>query len=219
MTKMRLVRNIAAILATLLALVTLTLAPAKAQMTPTGDEFSTLGTVSIATALQLDAPAFDTNWHDHDILVHLLNLVLAAKPDSSLKVLTDGTTPLTVLAPDDFAFRSLAGYRNGRGIVLSTEARVYAFVSKLNVNTLEKILNYHIVPSEVLEAMDLLASNGLTLPTREGSPIRISVATTVRLIDMSTRNRDSLVQLSYLDINRGNRQVAHSISAVLLPSF
>ena len=202
-----------------MALLTLSLSPAKAQMTPTGDEYAALGTVSLAAALKLDQPAFDTNWYDHDVLVHLLNRVLAAKPNSPLAVLKDGTVPLTVLAPDDFAFRSLAGYRNGRGVVLSTEARVYAFIARLHIDTLERVLKYHLIPSGVIPAMDLLASNGLSLPTQEGSPIRVSIATSVRLVDVSTRPRESLVRLSDLDINKGNRQIAHSISAVLLPSF
>lgn len=212
-------RTFAAITATVIALITLSLSPAKAQMTPTGDEYASLGTVPLAAALNLSAPAFDSNWQDHDILVHVINRVLAAKPTSSLAVLADGTVPLTVLAPDDFAFRSLAGYRNGRGVVLSTEARVYAFIAKLSINTLERVLKYHVVPSEVLGAVDLLAANGLSLPTVEGSPIRISIATSVRLLDVSSVKRESLVRLSDLDINKGNRQIAHSISAVLLPSF
>lgn len=216
---MRRVRNIAAIAATLVALLALSISPAKAQMTPSGDEFAEFGTVSLATALKLNQPAFDTDWKDHDILVHLLNRVLAAKPNSPLAVLKDGTVAVTVLAPDDFAFRSLAGYRNGRGIVLSTEARVYAFIARLHIDTLERVLKYHLVPSGVIAAMDLLASNGLTLPTQEGSPIRVAIATSVRLVDVSTRTRESLVHLSLLDINKGNRQIAHSISAVLLPSF
>jgi len=188
-------------------------------MTPTGDEFAALGTVSLAAALKLDAPAFDSNWADHDILVQLINRVLAAKPDSPLKVLKDGTVPLTVLAPDDLAFRALAGYRNGRGIILSTEARVYAFVAKLQINTLERILKYHIVPFEVIGAVDLLSANGVTLPTEEGSTIKISIATSVKLVDSGVQRRDSLLRLSLTDINKGNRQVAHSISGVLLPSF
>lgn len=216
---MRTIRNIAAIAAALVALLTLSVAPVKAQMTPTGDEYATLGTVPLATAMKLDAPAFDSNWQDHDILVHCINRVLAAKPNSTLNSLRDGTLPLTVLAPDDLAFRALAGYRNARGVILSTEARVYAFIAKLHIDSLERVLKYHLVPSEVLGALDLLTSNGLTLPTQEGSPIRVSIATSVRLVDVSAQKRESLVRLSYLDINKGNRQIAHSISAVLLPSF
>jgi uncharacterized surface protein with fasciclin (FAS1) repeats len=216
---MRKIRTIAAIAATLVALLTLSLSPAKAQMTPSGDEFADLGTTPLATAMKLDTPAFDSNWADHDILVHLINRVLAAKPDSPLKVLKDGTIPVTVLAPDDLAFRALAGYRNGRGVVLSTEARVYAFIARLHIDTLERVLKYHLVPYEVIGAMDLLSSNGLSLPTEEGSPIRISIATTVKLVDASTQRRESLIRLSFIDINKGNRQVAHSISGVLLPSF
>jgi len=216
---MRKLRTIAAIAATIIALITLSLSPAKAQMTPTGDEYAALGTVSLAAALKLDAPAFDSNWQDHDILVHLLKRVLDAKPDSPLKALADGTIPLTVLAPDDLAFRALAGYRNGRGVILSTEARVYAFIAKLNINSLERVLNYHVVPFEVLDALALLSSNGLSLPTVEGAPIRVSIATSVRLVDVSAQQRSSLVRLSDVDINKGNRQIAHSLSAVLLPSF
>lgn len=211
-------RTAAAIAATL-GMLTLALAPAQAQMTPTGDEYAALGTIPLATAMKLDAPAFDSNWQDHDILVHCINRVLAAKPDSTLNSLLDGTLPLTVLAPDDLAFRGLAAYRNARGVILSTEARVYAFIAKLHINSLERVLKYHLVPYEVIGAIDLLTANGLTLPTQEGSPIRVSIATSVRLVDVSAQKRESLVRLSYLDINKGNRQVAHSISAVLLPSF
>lgn len=216
---MKKLRTIAAIAATIVAMITLSISPVKAQMTPTGDEYAALGTVSLATAMRLDAPAFDSNWQDHDILVHCLNRVLAAKPDSTLSALRDGTVPLTVLAPDDLAFRALAGYRNARGVILSTEARVFAFIAKLNINTLERVLKYHLVPFEVIGAMDLITANGLFLPTQEGSPIRVSIATSVRLVDVSLEKRESLVRLSLLDINKGNRQIAHSISAVLLPSF
>ena len=215
---MKKIRTAAAVTATL-GMLAFALSPAQAQMTPTGDEYAELGTVSLASAMNLQAPAFDSNWQDHDILVHCINRVLAAKPDSTLNMLRDGTLPLTVLAPDDLAFRALAGYRNARGVILSTEARVYAFIAKLNINTLERVLKYHLVPYEVLGAIDLITANGLTLPTQEGSPIKISIATSVRLVDVSTQKRESLVRLSLVDINKGNRQVAHSISAVLLPSF
>lgn len=215
---MKRIKTLAAIAATL-GILTLAVTPAKAQLTPTGDEYAELGTVSLAAAMNFQASAFDSNWQDHDILVHCINRVLAAKPDSRLAALRDGTIPLTVLAPDDLAFRALAGYRNARGVILSTEARVYAFIAKLNINTLERVLKYHLVPGEVIGAMDLISANGLTLPTQEGATIRISIATSVRLVDASVQKRESLVRLSFVDINKGNRQVAHSISAVLLPSF
>lgn len=216
---MKTFRNITAVAAVLVAFLAMSIAPAKAQMTPTGDGYEELGTTSLASALNIDQPVFDSNWENYDIMVHLVNRVLAAKPDSDLVKLKDGTIPLTAFIPDDFAFRGLAAYRNGRGVILSSEARVFRFITKLSIATLEKILIYHLVPVGPIGVVDLITSNGLVLPTDQGSLIRVTVSTSVRLIDLSSQTASSLVHLRKVDINSGNRQIAHSITAVMLPSY
>ena len=48
------------------------------------------------------------NWYDYDIVTEAVLAVLAAKPDSAVGVLTDGTVPLTAFIPNDRAFQVLA---------------------------------------------------------------------------------------------------------------
>ncbi len=51
------------------------------------------GTNSLANVLLSDGDQFDDNRNDFDIVTQAALAVLAAKPDSAVKVLTDGTVP------------------------------------------------------------------------------------------------------------------------------
>jgi len=57
-----------------------------------------------------DGDTFDNNSgdFDFDIVTEAAKAVLAAKPSSAVKVLTDGTKPVTAFIPTDKAFRTLA---------------------------------------------------------------------------------------------------------------
>src|SRR4051812_32268577 len=61
------------------------------------------GTTPLASVLLADGDTFDRNWRDYDVVTQAALAVLAAKPDSAVGALTDGTVPLTVLLPDDRA--------------------------------------------------------------------------------------------------------------------
>ena len=68
---------------------------------------SSTGTRSLAEVLTSDGNTFDRNWYDYDIVTEAVLAVLAAKPDSPVKVLTEGSVPLTAFIPNDRAFHVL----------------------------------------------------------------------------------------------------------------
>src|SRR5688572_23754169 len=63
---------------------------------------------SLATVLLKDKSGFDHNARDFDILKSAVLAVLKAKPNSPVKVLTQGQTRLTAFLPNDGAFQQLA---------------------------------------------------------------------------------------------------------------
>ena len=93
------------------------LAVAPAQAAPASGE------QSLAAVLTADGNGtFDNNWYDYDIVTQAVLGVLAAKPDSNVKLLTDGSVALTAFIPNDRAFRLLAHdighkwYRTEKGV-------------------------------------------------------------------------------------------------------
>ena len=73
------------------------------------------GTQSLAAVLTSDGgKQFDNNHKDFDIVTEAVLAVLAAKPDSSVKVLTDGSVALTAFVPDDKAFMHLVHSLTGK---------------------------------------------------------------------------------------------------------
>src|SRR5690242_9961605 len=56
---------------------------------------SAAGTTSLASVLAADGDTFDRSWYDFDIVDQAVAAVLAAKPDSPVAVLADGSVPLT----------------------------------------------------------------------------------------------------------------------------
>ena len=93
---MNLRRTLTAAGAALLAL-TAAAAPAVAAPAPTTAPPS--GTASLASVLAADGDTFDRNWYDFDIVDQAVAAVLAAKPDSPVAVLADGTVPLAAFLP------------------------------------------------------------------------------------------------------------------------
>jgi uncharacterized surface protein with fasciclin (FAS1) repeats len=66
------------------------------------------GETSLASVLQVGQAAYDRGFADFDILTKAAETVLAAKPNSNVKLLADGSVALTVFAPTDQAFMNLA---------------------------------------------------------------------------------------------------------------
>ena len=175
------------------------------------------GTVSLAEVLAADGNRFDRTWGDFDVLDRAVSTVLDAKPASPVAVLADGSTRLTAFLPTDRAFRRLV--RDLTGTAPDTERAVFNAAATLGVDTIEQVLLYHVVPGQTLTSGKVLKADNVELDTAEGGDIRVNVRKAgIFLRDDDTDDLNPRVIPSLLDINKGNRQVAHGITEVLRPS-
>lgn len=176
------------------------------------------GDTSLASALKVGQAKFDRDYADFDILTKAAETVLAAKPDSSVALLADGDTALTVFAPTDKAFMNLASALTGKKVM--TEAAAFKAVAGLGVDTVENVLLYHVVPGATILSQDALKANGAKLTTAvDGKVIKVKVTKKPAIVlgDYAPKLPNPNVILSKVDINKGNMQVAHGIDGVLLP--
>jgi uncharacterized surface protein with fasciclin (FAS1) repeats len=175
------------------------------------------GTQSLAAVLTAGGVGFDHNWHDFDIVTAAVLAVLKAKPSSPVAALADGKTKLTAFVPTDDAFRRLIHSVTGKD--LRSEKKVFKAVAGLGIDTVEAVLEYHVVPGAKINAKTALKANGAKLPTVLGEKIgvRMTKAPQIRLRDKDHNARNPRVVLSSTDINKGNRQIAHGIDRVLRP--
>ena len=177
------------------------------------------GTTSLASVLTSGKQGFDHNHADYDIVTAAVLAVLKANPDSQVKVLADGSTPLTAFIPTDRAFLNLASALTGKDI--TSESKAFTTVAGLGIPTVEKVLEYHVIPGATIMSSDALKANGAKLDTAlSGASITVKVNAakpSIALVDGATALRNPRVILSQVDINAGNVQVAHGINAVLLP--
>ena len=180
------------------------------------------GNTSLAEVLTSDGNTFDKNRNDFDILTEAVLAVLAAKPDSPVALLADGKTRLTAFAPTDRAFRLLALELADKKI--KSEKKVFeALVDLAGVDTIEAILLYHVVPGATLTSGKVLKADRARLETANGAKVQVRIKPTdrggvkVKLRDKDRNSRNARAILTALDINKGNKQVAHAIDRVLRP--
>ncbi|MGV1008231.1 MAG: fasciclin domain-containing protein [Dermatophilaceae bacterium] len=180
-----------------------------------------LGTRSLAEVLLADGDQFDGNWYDYDIVTEAVLAVLKAKPSSPVAVLTHGDTALTAFLPNDRAFQVLAHDLTNKRI--DTEQGVFqALVGAVGVDAIEAVLLYHVVPGATLDAATALKSDGVRLNTAlPGTSFKVDVISRrykiVRLVDNDPNDINPYLNPRGLDINKGNRQIAHGILFVLRP--
>jgi uncharacterized surface protein with fasciclin (FAS1) repeats len=175
-----------------------------------------LGTKSLAEVLDVGNAAFDRNWENYDILTAAVNAVLAAKPDSAVKVLADGSTELTAFIPNDRAFRRLVINLTGKVRVL--ESSVFNDIAGLGIDTVEAVLLYHVVVGPQILSETALAAGGAALTTAQTGTLLVNVVdTSIELVDKDTGINNARVMLPLVDLNKGNKQIAHGIDRVLLP--
>jgi len=178
------------------------------------------GTRSLAAVLTSDGNRFDSNWSDYDIVTEAVLAVLGAKPSSPVGLLTDGTVPLTAFIPNDRAFQVLAYDLTKRWP--TTEAKTFAaLVDAVGVDAIEQVLLYHVVPGAAITKSAAVNANGAELTTAQGATIKVRVYNRylpiVELRDKDTNDVNPFLNPRALDINKGNRQVAHGIVFVLRP--
>jgi uncharacterized surface protein with fasciclin (FAS1) repeats len=206
-------RRVPAILAaTALALGTMATAPAA--------NAKAVGEDSLAALLTSDNNKFDGNAKDFDIVTEAALAIVAAKPGSPVAVLADGTKRATVFAPTDQAFRLLA--KDLTGQTIKSEKKIFeALVELAGVDTIETVLLYHVVPGKTLTSPKVLKADGAKLMTAAGETVKVNIrkkpSLRITLKDKDRDDRDPRVVLSALDLNKGNKQVAHGIDRVLRP--
>ncbi|GAA1735478.1 hypothetical protein GCM10009809_33300 [Isoptericola hypogeus] len=178
------------------------------------------GTTSLAEVLAADGDTFDRHWYDFDVADQAVAAVLAAKPDSPVAVLADGSVPLTAFLPNDRAFQLLAfdlthrWERTERGVLNRIAGAV-------GIDAVEQVLLYHVVPGATITARQALRSDDAELTTAQGATFRVDVLSRwfplVRLVDQDRDDFNPFLVASKLDLNKGNAQIAHGITAVLRP--
>ena len=126
-----------------------------------------LGTTPLASVLLGRPPAFDRNWNDYDIVASAAAAVLAAKPNSPVKVLADGNVAVTAFLPSDAAFRRLV--KDIGGTWVPTEKGVFNAVAGLGIDTVETVLLYHVVPGATITAKQARRANGVVLTTAQAA--------------------------------------------------
>jgi uncharacterized surface protein with fasciclin (FAS1) repeats len=135
---------------------------------PAGAAPATIADVVLSDSAKDNAQGFDRNWHDYDIVTQAVLLF----PDLVAAV-SDPNASLTVLAPNDQAFRRLASDLTKKHF--RTEADVFAAVAGLGTDTVKNVLLYHIIPAKLGPA-DVLASNKVQVATLlDGASITVRV--------------------------------------------
>jgi uncharacterized surface protein with fasciclin (FAS1) repeats len=175
---------------------------------------------SLAKVLAGDGHHFDSRWGDFDIVDKAVRTVLAEKPKSPVATLAKGRTAVTAFLPTDRAFRHLV--KDLTGDRKHTERGVFrALAGAADVDTLESVLLYHVVPGATVTYRQALRSDGAELQTAlDGGTIEVNVTERhrVRLRDADRNDENARVVRSLRNINKGNKQIAHGIHRVLRPA-
>lgn len=211
------IRTLATTVAATALVATAALLPGSAQAAPAKAK---LGTTSLAEVLTSDGNKFDRRSADYDIVTEAVLAVLGAKPDSAVGVLADGKVKLTAFIPNDASFRILA--KDLTGTWIRSEKQIFeTLVAAVGVDAIEQVLLYHVVPGATITSKAALASDGAALTTAQGGTFTVDVLykrlPLVQLQDQDSSDVDPFLDPSALDINKGNRQIAHGILFVLRP--
>ena len=179
-----------------------------------------LGERSLAEVLTSDGNTFDRNWYDYDIVTEAVLAVLEAKPDSDVGLLTKGSVPLTAFIPNDRAFQVLVKDLTGRWYW--SESRVFSeLAGAVGIDAIEQVLLYHVVPGATITKRDAVRADGATLTTAQGGTFTVRVYNKwIPIIELRDQDRNDVnpfLNSRALDINKGNKQIAHGIVFVLRP--
>jgi uncharacterized surface protein with fasciclin (FAS1) repeats len=177
-----------------------------------------LKSMPLTEVLNLQGAVFDRNSADFDIFTWVFMDVWGQLPNSPVEAISKGDTALTAFVPTDAAFRNLVKYLTGK--TLKSERAVANAVMSLGAETVEKVILYHVIVGDPILSPDALKANGAKLNAASGETVGVKVSgTTITLIDKVKKHKNPVVILSAVDINKGNKQVAHAINQVLLPTL
>lgn len=188
-------------------------ATAPAQAAPAAERKA--GDRSLAAVLAKDGAKLDKNWKDFDILEQGVLAVLEAKPNSPVKVLTQGGKRVTAFLPTDAAFRALVKDLTGKQ-PKTEKATLKTLTSVADAETLESVLLYHVVVGKTLTSPKVVKADGMKIKTANGMKVGIKVqGKKVWVTDLDKNDRDARV--IKVDINKGNKQIGHAVDRVLRP--
>jgi hypothetical protein len=177
------------------------------------------GNRSLAKVLTSDGNRFDKKAGDVDIATEAVLAVLDAKPGSPVAVLTKGKTRVTAFVPTDRAFKALVFDLTGTWYY--KEKKAFNAAASLGIDTIETVLLYHVVAGKTLTAAKVLDADGASVATAQGGSVTIDVLDptrgVVRLQDADPDDVDPTTIPRLLNLNKGNKQVAHGIDYVLRP--
>ena len=145
--------------------------------------------------------------------------MLKAKPDSPVAVLTQGKKRVTAFIPTDAAFRRLVTDLTGN--TPRTERATFTRLSRRSRTSTPSRRSCSTTWSRAPRSPPRQAAkaDGAKLKTAQGGVIKVDVKKHgIRLIDRDPDARNPRLVARALDINKGNRQIAHGISQVLRPS-
>jgi hypothetical protein len=127
---------------------------------------------------------------------------------------------VTAFIPNDWSFRRLA--QDLTGTRFTTEKQVFNALAGLGIDTIETVLLYHVVPGATIDSQAALGADGVALTTAQGGTVTVDVIypklPIVQLKDQDPDATDPFLDPTALDINKGNRQIAHGIVLVLRPA-
>ncbi len=168
----------------------------------------------------LDTGGFDSNGKDYDVVSQAVLAVLGDDPSSPVSLLTDGKERATAFLPSDAAFKRLASALTGTQI--RSEEKAFEAVAGLGLDTVEEVLLLHVVPGATITAKKALKSDGAKLMTAQGEKLKVIVkgahSNSPRVFIKDLSKTSSNARVFQVDINKGNKQIAHGINNVLLPA-
>jgi hypothetical protein len=177
-----------------------------------------LKSMPLTEVLDLRNASFDNNFNDFDVFTDVWMSVWGELPESPVQAISDGNTALTAFVPTDRAFQRLVKFLTGK--TLNSEANIANAVMSLGAKTVEKVILYHVVIGDPILSPAALQANGANLSAASGETVGVRVSgTSIRLVDKRPKHTNALVLLKAVDINKGNKQVAHGISQVMLPTL
>lgn len=181
-----------------------------------------MGDTPLAAVLLADDSGFDDKIWDYDVVTAAALAVLGEKPSSDVGLLTDGDVALTAFLPRDRAFIRLV--TDLTGTAPANEEEAFNVVASLGIDTVETVLLYHVVPGATIDSATALGADGAELVTAAGGLTftvdvrnRPNGSFGIRLVDNDPGLLNPWVAKTQLDINAGNKQIAHGISRVLIP--
>jgi uncharacterized surface protein with fasciclin (FAS1) repeats len=177
------------------------------------------GNRSLAKVLTSDGNRFDKKAGDFDIATEAVLAVVKAKPGSPVAVLADGKTRVTAFVPTDRAFKALVFDLTGTWYY--KEKQAFNAAASLGIDTIETVLLYHVVAGKTLTAAKVLDADGASVATAQGGSVTVDVLDptrgVVRLQDADPDDVDPTTIPRLLNLNKGNKQIAHGIDYVLRP--